>query len=244
LQGPGTALRSYDPAQTMVTAQQIRESSPFFRRLSREDLDRLAGIALAKTYEKGDLIFSEGDEPRFLHTIASGRVKVVKGVPSGKEIILEILSTGDPLGAVVAYEERPYPATAVALERTVCLLLPRSEFFSLLERHPSVVRGFLSGMARRIVELTQRVPAVAGGRVETRFALLFLKLAEKAGRAEGGEVFVPIHLTRQDLADLTSTTIETSIRVMSRWSKEELVSTEPEGFRVRDREALERLARG
>jgi CRP/FNR family transcriptional regulator len=228
----------------MVTGQQIRESSPFFRRLSGEDLERLAGIAVAKTYEKGDIIFSEGDEPHFLHTIASGRVKVVKGVPSGKELILEILSAGDPLGAVVAYEERPYPATAVALERTVCLLLPRGEFFSLLERHPSVVRGFLSGMARRIVELTQRLPEVAGGRVETRFALLFLKLAEKAGRPEGREVFVPIHLTRQDLADITGTTIETAIRVMSRWSKEDLVRTEHEGFRVLDREALERLARG
>jgi len=228
----------------MVTPEQVKESSPFFRRLSSEDLERLARIAVAKTYEKGDVVFSEGDEPHFLHTIASGRVKVVKGVPSGKELILEILSVGDPLGAVVAYEERPYPATAVALERTVCLLLPRAELFSLLERHPSVVRGFLSGMARRIVELTQRLPEVAGGRVETRFALLFLKLAEKAGRAEGREVFVPIHLTRQDLADLTGTTIETSIRVMSRWSKEGLVLTEHEGFRVRDREALERLARG
>jgi len=228
----------------MVTAEQIRESSPFFRRLSQEDLERLAGIAVAKTYEKGDLIFSEGDEPHFLHTIASGRVKVVKGVPSGKEVILEILSAGDPLGAVVAYEDRPYPASAVALERSVCLLLPRAELFSLLERFPSVVRGFLSGMARRIVELTQRIPEVAGGRVETRFALLFLKLADTAGRPEGREVFVPIHLTRQDLADLTGTTIETSIRVMSRWSKEGLVLTEHEGFRVRDREALERLARG
>jgi len=228
----------------MVTAEQVRESSPFFRRLSQEDLERLAGIAVAKTYEKGDLIFSEGDEPHFLHTIASGRVKVVKGVPSGKEVILEILSAGDPLGAVVAYEDRPYPASAVALERSVCLLLPRAELFSLLERFPSVVRGFLSGMARRIVELTQRIPEVAGGRVETRFALLFLKLADTAGRPEGREVVVPIHLTRQDLADLTGTTIETSIRVMSRWSKEGLVLTEHEGFRVRDREALERLARG
>jgi len=228
----------------MVTPEQVRESSPFFRRLSWEDLDRLARIAIAKTYEKGDVIFAEGDHPHFLHTIASGRVKVVKGIPSGKELIFEILSTGDPLGAVVAYEDRPYPASAVALERTVCLLLPRAELFSLLERHPSVVRGFLSGMARRIVELTKRLPEIAGGRVETRFAILFLKLAEKAGRPEGRETFVPIPLTRQDLADLTGTTIETSIRVMSRWSKEGLLLTEHEGFRVRDREALERLARG
>jgi CRP-like cAMP-binding protein len=227
----------------MVTADQVRKSSPFFRRLTEEDLDRLAAIAVARTYGKGDVVFSQGEEPRYLHTIVSGRVKVVKLVPSGKELILEILGAGDPLGAVVAYEDRPYPATAVALERTVCLLLPRAELFALLERQPSVVRGFLSGMARRIVELTQRIPEVAGGRVETRFALLFLKLAEKTGRQDGLEVLVPLHLTRQDLADLTGTTIETAIRVMSRWRKSGLVLTEREGFRVRDRETLERLAR-
>ncbi len=236
--------RRYHAFPEMVTAQQVRESSPFFRRLSFEDLERLARIAIEKTYERGEAVFLEGSEPRFLHTIASGRVKVVKGAPSGKEIIIEILSAGDPLGAVVAYEEKPYPATAIALERSVCLLLPRGDFFSLLERHPSVVRGFLSGMARRIVELTQRLPEMAGGRVETRFAILFLKLAEKAGRAEGRAVVVPVHLTRQDLADLTGTTIETSIRVMSRWAKEGLVLTEHDGFRVRDLAALERLARG
>jgi CRP/FNR family transcriptional regulator len=112
----------------------------------------------------------------------------------------------------------------------------------MLEQHPSVVRGFLSGMARRIVELTQRIPEVAGGRVETRFALLFLKLSENLGRPEEEGTFIPLPLSRQDLADLTGTTLETSIRVMSRWGKEGVVRTAPDGFRIGDRELLDRLA--
>jgi CRP-like cAMP-binding protein len=226
----------------MVTAGDVRQSSPYFRRLSRVDLERLAGIAVARTYDKGDVVFSEGDEPAYLHTIAEGRVKMVKRMPSGKEVILEIMGPGDPLGAVVAYEDRPYPATAVALEKVQALLLPRSELFAMLEQHPSVVRGFLSGMARRIVELAQRIPEVAGGRVETRFALLFLKLSDNLGRPEAKGVFIPLPLSRQDLADLTGTTLETSIRVMSRWGKEGTVLTAPDGFRVADRTVLERLA--
>jgi CRP/FNR family transcriptional regulator len=226
----------------MVTPEDVRQSSPFFRRLSPVDLERLASIAVSKTFERGGVVFAEGDAPAYLHTIASGRVKMIKRMPSGKEVILEIMGPGDPLGAVVAYEGRPYPATAVALERTECLLLPRSELFAMLERYPSVVRGFLSGMARRIVELTQRIPEVAGGRVETRFALLFLKLSEKLGRPEGEALFIPLHLSRQDLADLTGTTLETSIRVMSRWGKEGVVLTEEGGFRVVETKVLGRLA--
>ena len=206
------------------------------------DLKRLAGIAVSKTYERGEVVFAEGDAPAYLHTIAQGRVKMVKRMPSGKEVILEIMGPGDPLGAVVAYEDRPYPATAVAQEPVQALLFPRSELFAMLEQHPSVVRGFLSGMARRIVELTQRIPEVAGGRVETRFALLFLKLSENLGQADGDGVFIPLPLSRQDLADLTGTTLETSIRVMSRWGKEGTVLTAPDGFRVADRTVLERLA--
>jgi CRP-like cAMP-binding protein len=225
----------------MASVDELLASSTLYRNLSAADQRRLAQVSLARAYDKGDTVFAEGDAPDFLFTIASGRVKVVKLLPSGKEIILEIFGPGDPLGAVVAYEGRPYPASAIALERSACILVRRTEFFSLLEGHPSFVRGFLTGMAQRIVELTRRIPEVAGGRVETRFAHLFLKLAERVGVSRPGGRFVPMALTRQELADLTGTTPETCIRIMSRWGKEGVVATERDGFLVRDTGALERL---
>jgi CRP/FNR family transcriptional regulator len=225
----------------MASVEELLRSSTLYRNLSGEDQKRLAAVSLAKFYERGETIFSEGDSPDFLVTIASGRVKVVKLIPSGKEIILEIFGAGDPVGAVVAYEGRPYPASAVAIEPVQCILVRRSEFFALFERHPTFVRGFLTGMAQRIVELTRRIPEVAGGRVETRFARLFLKLADRMGEARGAARFIPMALSRQELADLTGTTIETCIRIMSRWGKEGVVTTEREGFVVSDRSMLERL---
>jgi len=225
----------------MASVEELLRSSTLYRNLSGEDQKRLAAVSLAKFYEKGDTIFREGDAPDFLFTIAGGRVKVVKLIPSGKEIILEIFGPGDPVGAVVAYEGHPYPASAVAIEAVECILVRRSEFFALFERHPSFVRGFLTGMAQRIVELTRRIPEVAGGRVETRFARLFLKLADRMGEQRGAARFIPMPLSRQELADLTGTTIETCIRIMSRWGKEGVVTTEREGFVVSDRSTLERL---
>jgi CRP/FNR family transcriptional regulator len=97
------------------------------------------------------------------------------------------------------------------------------------------------GLSFRLIELTQRIAEVAGGRVEERFAHLFLKLGERLGRAEGKGVAIPLRLSRQDLADLSGTTIETAIRVMSRWGKQGVLLTEKDGFVIPDRAALERI---
>lgn len=188
---------------------------------------------------RGDVIFREGDPSETFYTVTHGRVKVFKMLPSGKDVILEIFGVGDPLGAIAAYEGRPFPASAMALEDTTCLLLPRPAFFALLEERPSLVRGLLLGMTQRLIELTNRLAELSAGRIEARLARLFLKLADNSGRPERGGTFVPLTLSRQELADMTGTTIETCIRIMSRWGKQEVLVTEKDGFLVKNREVLE-----
>jgi CRP/FNR family transcriptional regulator, nitrogen oxide reductase regulator len=213
-----------------------------FRRLGEIDRQHLAAVSRLKKYAKGDQIFGEGDPSEFFSVVVSGRVKIVKMTPAGKDVILEIFGTGDPFGAVAAYEGRPFPASAIALEETMCLLTPRGQFFSLLEAHPSLVRGLLLGLTQRLIELTNRLTEMTGGRVEARFARLFLKLGENVGRAGRDGTIVPMPLSRQELADLTGTTIETCIRIMSRWGKDEIVRTEKDGFVILDKLTLEELS--
>ena len=116
------------------------------------------------------------------------------------------------------------------------------EFFALLEQHPALVRGLLSGLTLRLAELTRRLAELTGARVEARFARLFLKLADQIGRRDRGGVLVPMPLSRQELADLTGTTIETAIRIMSRWQKDDVLHTDKDGFVVLDRALLEEVA--
>lgn len=215
---------------------------PLYRRLSKEDGRLLAEVSTTRSYGKGEVIFDEGRPSEVIFTVVSGRVKVVKTTPAGKTLILEIFGPGDPLGAVAVYERRPYPATAVALEPTTCLLIPKESFFALLESSPSFVRGLLSALAWRLVELTNRLTERTGGRIEPRLARLFLKLGRELGRSEAGGIVIPLPLSRQELADLTGTTIETCIRTMSRWRKDGVVRTEKTGFVVLDSEELERIA--
>lgn len=221
---------------------QLLQSMPIFRKLSAEDRARLAPHARIRDYARGEQIFSEGSPSERFYAIASGRVKVFKMTPAGKDVILEIFGVGDPLGAVAVYEGWPFPASALALEDTTCVTIERTPFFALLEHHPTLVRGLLLGLTHRLVELTNRLAELTGGRVEPRFARLFLKLAGEVGQPVAGGTFVALPLTRQELADLTGTTIETAIRIMSRWSKQGIVATEKQGFLVRDAKALEALA--
>ena len=215
-----------------------------FRRLSEADRRRIAAVAVLREFGKGDLLFSEGDASDYLYTIVSGRVKVFKTTARGTDVILELFGPGDPVGAVAVYESRAYPATAVALEPTTCVLIPRQAFFSLLETYPTMVRGLLVGLTHRLVELTNRLTELSGGRVEARLARFFLKLAGDMGQRRPNGTFIPLALSRQEIADMIGTTIETSIRIMSRWGKDNLVLTEKDGFVVVDRAALESLAIG
>jgi CRP/FNR family transcriptional regulator, nitrogen oxide reductase regulator len=220
----------------------IFRRTTIFRRLAAEDRQRLSAVASLRAYEKGTLLFSEGDQSDHLYTIVDGRVKVFKTTSRGTDVILEIFGPGDPVGAVAVYESRPYPASAVALEPTTCLTIPRQAFFTLLETYPTMVRGLLIGLNHRLVELTTRLSELAGGRVEARLARFFLKLASDMGQRRPEGLFIALVLSRQELADMIGTTVETSIRIMSRWSKQDLVRTEKDGFIVVDRHALEALA--
>ena len=217
---------------------------PLFQRVDADNRQRLADVSEVRVYERGDHVFQEGDSPDFFVVVVTGRVKVYKRTPAGGDIILEMFGPGGMLGAVAVYESRGYPASAEALESTACLRIPRPAFFALLEQHPSLVRGLLSSLSLRMVELTTRLAELTGGRIEVRFARLFLKLADQLGRTANGATFIPLTLSRQDLADLTGTTIETAIRIMSRWNKDGVVRTEREGFALVDRPALEAMSSG
>ena len=226
----------------MPNAEELLRTTPIFSRLAPGDRKSIAETARVQEFARGETIFEQDSPSDAFYAIASGRVKIFKMMPNGKDVILEVFGPGDPLGAVAVYMNRPVPASAAALEDTVCVVIPRAAFFRLLETQPSLVRGLLLGLTVRLVEMSNRLAELTGGRIEPRFARLFLKLATQMGRAERGGTHIPLALSRQELADLTGTTIETAIRVMSRWQKQRLVLTGKDGFVIADRAALEALA--
>jgi CRP/FNR family transcriptional regulator len=124
-------------------------------------------------------------------------------------------------------------------------LVPRRDVLELLERSPAAGRAFLREVTSRGMSLCQRVEELSTGQVERRIATLLLHLADQVGVPWSGEgTWIPIPLSRQDLADLCGTTIETAIRVMTRLRREGIVRSAARGLVITDRLSLERAARG
>jgi CRP/FNR family transcriptional regulator len=213
---------------------------PVLSSLTEDDRRALEPLCELRAYEKGATIFEEGGPANDIYFLFLGRVKIVK-TAGDRDLILEILGPGEPVGAVAVYERRPFPATAVTLEPSGVISIPSREFFSLIEKRPEITRRLLAGLTLRLMALNRRMADMTGS-VEYRIARLLSTLAERAGQKSEHGVFIPIALSRQDIADLVGTTIETAIRVMSRWQKEGVIETEKKGFRILDPTALAALS--
>jgi CRP-like cAMP-binding protein len=222
---------------------QAVRATPLFRGLSAEDQKRLAALASLRTYERGDFLWRSGDPAEQLTIIVKGRVKIVSHGDAG-DTILELFEEGEPVGAIAVYNYMPYPASAVCLEPVVLLSLPRRDYFELLDKNPDFARAIIRELTKLVVALTRKLQEMRGQKVDTRIAQLFLTLAERVGKEAKGGIEIPIQLTRQEIADLVGTTVESAIRVLSRWGREKIVITGEQRFTIPSRDRLREIAEG
>jgi len=130
-------------------------------------------------------------------------------------------------------------------DQTEILSVERRVVLDMIGREELVASSLVRELAQRTVHLCRRVGELGAGRAEQRIARLLLTLAERSGSPRGeGEIRVAIALSRQDIADLCGTTVETTIRIMSRWTKDGVIAAASHGFIIRDASALRHLLRG
>jgi CRP/FNR family transcriptional regulator len=228
---------------TAVVAERLA-ALPLLHDLPLSCRAALAASGRLATFHPEALILREGERAESLFIVLRGRVKMSRATPVGRNVILALFGPGEVFGAVAALASRIADATITAIEETQCLKIERGALFQLLGREPRLLEQILPVLARQLVECKNCMVELTGFRVEIRFAHLFLKLGERIGVARDDGILLPIRLSRQELADMTGTTIETCIRLMSRWRAEGLVETLGDGFLLRDRGALEVISRG
>jgi CRP/FNR family transcriptional regulator len=226
------------PAQATVD---FLKAGTVFAALPAAEIAALAAVAREQGYRARDFIFREGDESAWFWLVRTGRVKILRQSPSGREIVLELLGPGEPFGAVAVLEGRPYPASAQAMETTTAVGIPRAPILALAERHPTLVREMAFMLARRLRTAHDSVKSLAADPVEARLASRLIRLAEREGARDPRGLVLPFHLTRQTLADMCGTTVETTIRVISRWIRKGIVIDEDDRLIVASLDTLREI---
>jgi CRP/FNR family transcriptional regulator len=223
----------------MTIADAFRQV-PFVQALAPAERDRLAPHARTRALLPGEDCWSEGQPADDFAFVVRGQVKLVKASETGRETILEMSGAGELLCGSTVLCYAPHCCSAVAMESpTEVLLLPRRDVLELVERNPLAARALMRELADRGLAMCRRVEELGAGPVEQRIARFLLKLARRSGVARPGQgTYVPLRLTRRDLADLCGTTVETASRVMSRFRKQGLVTPSRRGFVLAERPSL------
>ncbi len=181
-------------------------------------------------------MFWEGDAPDQFYVVSSGRVKVLKHSSLGKEFVVGFFGPGEIFGEVAVFEERPYPATAQAVSDTEVLAIGKDRFLAFLSGHPEVSLRIINMLGGRLRDAQNRLNALAGERAEQRVAKTLLMLSSKLGQS--------LPFTRQEIADMSGTTIETTIRVMSRMKSGGIIRSHRGKTDILDEAKLRLLSEG
>ena len=209
-----------------------------FKNLSEEELKELEPYLVQTAYKKKEDIFNEGDSPEWFYIVSKGKVKVTKLSHEGKEIILEIISPFDIFGGVAVLRNFPYPANAVAMEDSEVVKISRKNLMRLVDRFPNLMYCIALQLGDRMKSSYDSLKNIALERVEARIAALLLKLSNKVGVETKDGVLIDMRLTKQDVADMVGTTVETSIRTFSKFKKQGFVKDSNGKIIIRDREGL------
>ncbi len=191
--------------------------------LSGEARDSLLSLLHPRAVDKDEYLFFEGDPADMLYLVGSGRIKVLKHSDTGKEMLLEIVAAGDTVGDIGVLNGGAYPVSAQAMEPSQVWGIRRTDFLRALDRHPELALQTARSLGKRLQDAYQTMLSLAVERVERRIARVLLKLAAATGQRIGEGIIINAPVTRQDIADMTGTTVETAIRVMSRFTKRGII---------------------
>lgn len=210
--------------------------------LSAEVGEGVLGRAATRRLGRKQVLFHEGDEAVALFLIESGRLKLTQLSPDGQEILVRFVGPGEMCAAVAVLQGSTYPVTAQAAEPTVLLTWPREVVRELAAKHPQIQTNILEAIAGHMNEALTRTRELATERVAQRVARTLLRLARQAGRKVEGGVLVDHPLSRQELAEMTGTTLFTVSRLLSQWEGEGIVEAGRERVLIRSPQRLAALA--
>ena len=220
----------------------IRRSS-LFKEISLDVFTRVLDVGALRSVEEDGYFFMQGDSASHAYVLVKGRVKMIQITPNGQQITLRIMTPGQTYGGIALLNPQAgYPATAQAVENSTAMAWDTADLRSLAKLDSSISLNTMQLMHGYITELQERQKALVTERVEQRIARILLKLAAESGRKVDNGVLIDMPLTRQDVAEMSGTTLFTVSRTLSEWERNGLLEIGRGRVIIREPHGLVRIS--
>lgn len=198
---------------------------PLFEGVLEDTIVKIVGLAHARPLDAGELFFSEGDQAETFFVLTNGRVKLSQLTPEGHQVVLRLLGPGEAFGGVGAFGGTTYPVSAEAVEASTALAWTSAAMRHLFETESTIALNALHFVSGRLHDLQRRYRQLMTERVERRVARALLRLVHDAGRRVDAGIEINFPVSRQDIAEMTGTTLYTVSRLLSAWEERGIVQS-------------------
>lgn len=220
----------------------IRQSS-LFKEVDSKILAQVMELGVLRSVEEDGYFFMQGDPASHAYVLVNGRVKMIQITPNGQQITLRIMTPGQTYGGIALLNPQAgYPATAQAVENSTAMVWDTADLRSLAKLDSSISLNTMQLMHGYITELQERQKALVTERVEQRIARILLKLAAESGKKVDNGVLINMSLTRQDVAEMSGTTLFTVSRTLSEWERNGLLEIGRGRVIIREPHGLVRIS--
>ncbi len=215
---------------------------PMFAGLAPDDLSEILKEAQSIRYPKGTSVFQQDEEAHSFFVLLHGHLRVVKVTPDGQQVVVRFVTAGELFGIAMAMARATYPATAIAVVDSLALVWPSAAWPRLVAKHPSLAVNVIQTVGSRLQDAHTRVVEISTQQVEKRVAHALLRLAQQAGRKGEDGIQIDFPISRQDVAEMTGTTLHTVSRILSAWEDQGLVESGRQKITIREPHKLFVLA--
>jgi CRP-like cAMP-binding protein len=219
----------------------IRDLS-IFQAMNDVDLEDILAMASVRRLQEGIAAFTQGHEATEFFCLLNGCLKVTQTTLDGQQVVVRHVKPGDIFGIAMAMRRPDYPATAVAIVESLVLAWSSSQWESFIARCPTLALNALQTVGQRLQDAHTRILELSTEEVERRVAHAVLRLIRQAGRKTDEGILIDFPVTRQDIAEMTGTTLHTVSRVMAAWEAKGLITSSRKRVVVVDAHRLYVLA--
>ncbi|MFV0293497.1 MAG: Crp/Fnr family transcriptional regulator [Paracoccus sp. (in: a-proteobacteria)] len=220
----------------------ILQNMPLFHYMRPKDLTELLAHAHLHRVTKGKTVFEQGDKATTFYLLLHGRLKVTQVTPEGQQVMMRIIHPGDLFGFARALARSDYPATSYAAVESLVIGWPMADWDAVVAKNPYLAINAMQTIGEHLDEAHTRLREMSTEEVERRVAHVVLRLMEKAGTTDEHGTRIDFPITRQDIAEMTGTTLYTVSRLLSSWESQGLIEGGRQKLTVRDAAAIAHIA--